>query len=156
MVKKSLIQGVKSFIIGLCVSSLCVCSATYVNAASSLQSDDYYYYAGNNTYKNFSVITTGYSNGSAYAIADSMVNCNTAVPGGYMGVRPMLYNVYGNLIEDGGWDYLEESGYYGYGRSVSKHGVGNACYSRGWTASWNGSSYSSYQTYQSPMLSDFS
>jgi len=36
------------------------------------------------------------------------------MPAGYMGVKPILYNSYGNVVKSGDWIYQQVSGEFHY------------------------------------------
>lgn len=98
------------------------------------------------TYKNQASISTGGSSAAAYTWVQNYNYAN--VPTGYMGAKAMMYNSAGTLVTYS--DYLYNSSpSYGFNQMITRSASGTY-YSKGLTQAWNGSSYYTYNTAQSP------
>ncbi len=148
-------QNVKSFLIGLCASSIFSLSVLTVSAESVSAGRRNYYTVSGIEYENYNIIKTGSYSGRNNVITTTVVHSNVPTPAGYVGVKPVLYNSYGNVVESGEWTYQQVSGVNHYRDSVSVWDVSLSYNGCGYTAAWNGSSYYTYSTYQTENLSDF-
>lgn len=96
------------------------------------------------------------SNGSNYYVCARAVAANSTssdVPAGYLGSRPSMYKSDGQLMWTGSWYY----------NSIPANSISVpvdatsivSIYSKGMTAAYNGDGYSTYSTYQSPVVNPY-
>ena len=100
-------------------------------------------------YRNRAFVVTS-SGVGAWAYSEVETTDGRNAPAGYMGVMENLYNGSGNLMKTRGWSYTPDAsqGYFvPTTPPVTNHGN---YYSKGQSRAWNGSSYNTYNTNQSP------
>lgn len=96
------------------------------------------------------------SNPYKYARAYTDINAEKNLPGGYMGVQPIMYNSSGNAVATGTWSY-SSSDTSGTSNMITYTGFSGspAVYSKGYVKIWNGIDYWTYNTFASPNLNDY-
>lgn len=152
-------KHIKPLFIGLFIGTTLT---TAVQAASWATGPNGYYSAYNVDYYSYNTIYTGkYSNSNPaeyYASGDTIVmrDGNSAIPSGYAGIYPRVFDQYNILQVQGTWSY-SPNGVYGFGTSTTYSTTSrtNAYYSEGLTRAYNGSGYWTYSSFQSPNLNDF-
>lgn len=96
------------------------------------------------------------SNGSNYYVCARAVAANSVssdVPAGYLGALPSMYKSDGQLMWSGSWSY-NSSAAYSISVPVDATSI-VSIYSKGITAAYNGGGYSTYSTYQSPVVNPY-
>ncbi|HBR02234.1 MAG TPA: hypothetical protein DD738_06460 [Ruminiclostridium sp.] len=150
----------KKFNVALILCLLLLVTNIIIALASSAESSKGYYTVYGHDYFNYSTINTGTNyDGSTFVAAVSSAVCDppgteTAVPTGYLGARSRLYNSSGKMIEE--TDYLYNSSpawvLHSDSARLDSPVSGQAYYSYGITAAYNGNGYTTYSTFKSPSL----
>lgn len=153
---KIVFSSLKSVLCGALIGAVCFVSPISANAGSVSNGASSAMSAYGHNYTAYNTSITGKLNNSKFARAYTNINAGENLPGGYMGVKPMLYYSDGSLWVAGDWDY-SSSNSSGMGVGVSRSGFSGtpSIYSQGYARIWMGTGYWTYGTFIAPTLNDY-
>lgn len=158
-VTKSLFfDSVKGFLCGALISTLSVCTVMSVSAAAYTTGAESVMSPPNRTYYAYNTLATGKEYGQKYARGFTHVYTNDNMPGGYMGVRPAVYDENDNALMVGSWTYSPNNiSDYSNVAAVFSISGNPAVYSQGRARVWNTqiNDYWTYATFRTPFLNDY-
>jgi hypothetical protein len=149
---KSKLRLSAAIIVGILLLGIFASTAYATGTAYSNWS--YYGPVNGYSYKNQSIVSS--TDGSKLEAGETVSNQqNVSVPTGYMGAEAWLYNsTTGSLVDNSGWLYNGAPTPYftQWTNNDSNSPGGDYYYGAGWTKAWNGSSYPTYQAYNTPVV----
>lgn len=158
MSKSLLFQSFKCYICEVLIGCLSAATILSVSAYSYTEGNESVMSPPNRTYYAYNSLSTGKQYGQKYARASTHVYTDDNVPGGYMGVKPALYDSNDNLIMTKDW-YYSINNVYSHMDSVADYSITGtpAVYSQGRARVWNPSisDYWTYATFRTPYLNDY-
>lgn len=144
----------------LCTATLIICvmfsTAVISSAFSSTESSKKNKTIYNHSYEFYSSLETGKTGSNKYAKGYAHIQAEQNLPGGYMGIKSMLYNSSGTLITNSTTDW-SASNVGAMTSSITYSGFSGTptVYAQGLCYIWDGTGYIGYSTYKTPNLNDY-
>ncbi|MBR5404919.1 MAG: hypothetical protein IK107_01345 [Oscillospiraceae bacterium] len=159
MSKNLFFQSFKCFVCGMLIGCIGAGSVLSVHAWSQTQGQYSVMSPPDTTYYAHNTLVTGKLNGSKFARAFTHVDAPSNMPGGFMGVLPMLFDGNDNLLKQASDWALNESNRMNASAMIKYTGFSGSpeVYSQGLAKVWHPylSTYWVYGTFRTPSLSDY-
>ncbi len=158
--EKCIISMFKSFICGTLISNFCFGTIMSANAVVITKGEEMQRYVNNVSFTMYNSLSTGREGSGSYKIARAYtsVEAEQNLGSKFMGVRPMLYDSSGNVVEYGDWHYTSSDNTAGIVASVT-HSVFSGSpsfFSWGYVQIWDGYKYIEYRPPATGKLNNYS